>query len=131
MAQEMLVLNGTKDGTAEVFSVMFRFVIATPIVVNGTNVVPTPTTQLGDDQVTLIPTLPKEALDHDLIPQATKDAFDAGTQAWEVVSITRNEGDTIQEVLDRLQATYASRKSDFDTTYQLRWNRTGTTIDEV
>ena len=30
MAQELLVLNGTADGTAEVFSVMFRYVIATP-----------------------------------------------------------------------------------------------------
>ncbi len=131
MAQEMLVLNGVKDGTAEVFSVMFRYIIATPIQVNGTNVIPTPTTQLGEDQVTLIPTLPKEALDHNLIPQATKDAFDAGTQAWEVVSINRNAGDTVQNVLDRLQATYASRKTDFEAEYQLRWNRTGTTIDEV
>jgi len=114
LSQSSEVVGTNPDDTDRVVTrigLLFLYPVASPIQVGGTNVVPTPSNGL--------PEIGGRVLD-----QSEKDALDAGTWAFEVVSYTVRPEDqsmTNAQHLARAQEIYASRLATWLAAYDERW----------
>lgn len=116
MANEITVLDG--DGTDNNYNLLFLFPIATPKTAGGSNVV-----------VTASSTLP--ALGAAILQQAEKDALNAGTSAFRLVSFKKDTSLTLQQLQTKVREIYAAQKTVFDAWYAQAYQHVGTRIDSV
>jgi hypothetical protein len=121
MANELLGIESREGSTtgALVHTIMFLYTISSPITVNGTNVIPTPTTLDGSS------TLPRIVNDHNLLTAGEVTALDSGTMAYELTVITQNPGTSNAELLAAAQAKHAIMESNFLANYNIIYGISG------
>lgn len=108
MANEITVIEQAGADLA----LVFLYPIATPLQVGGANVVPTPSVGLP-------------ALAAVVFQSAEKAALDAGTAAFEVVSLTPDPALSPAQLLARAKVIYAAALAAFTSAYQLRYRWSG------
>lgn len=113
MANEIRILDG--DGNLE-YRVLFLFPIATPILVGGSNVVPTPTSGLDPLALAILTTNEENALN-------------AGTSAYQTVTFRKDPALTNPQLATRMKEIYAAQKAVFDAAYTARYQHVGTAIN--
>lgn len=112
---EITVIERTGKNSVQLF---FRYDIATPIQVNGVNVVPTPATGL--------PQIVQAVIDPGEVT-----ALDNGDAAWESVAFTLDTALTPAEIATRARQIYADKKAQYLALYAKRYEYSGTRINEV
>lgn len=112
MANEITALEKSPDGT---IAILFLYPIATPKVVGGQNVIPTPSAGLPPIAAAVL-TAPEKA------------ALDDGTSAFEVVSF-QHQGIAGAVLLAKVRSLYASRLSAAATRYATQYQFAGSRFD--
>lgn len=113
MAGEIIVLDG--NGRDE-YNIALLFPIAAPEQVSGANVVPTPAPEAGSLLAQCLTTL-------------EKDALNAGTLAYEIISFQKAAAATALELTARVQEIYTQRRGTFNAWYANRYQFVGTRRD--
>lgn len=109
MANEIIVMEQAADG---LFELCFLYPIPSPIQINGSNVVVTPSAELPP-------------IASAVMSAGEKTALDNGTAAFEPETFRRDPALTGGALLTKVQALYAQRKSEFDTRYAQRYEFAG------
>ena len=120
MADEILALE--RNGSRQ--TVLFLYPIAVPVVIGGSNVVPTPATNA--DATSALP-----AVAEAILTAQEKIDLDAGTLAYEVTSFSPQPGITGPQILAKVQAQYALLLAEFNTQYAARWEFSGQRFNAV
>ena len=122
MADEILILEG--DGGFH-YDLLLIFPIASPaqIGIPPANVVPTPTSV---DGVSVLSATAAASLS-----QAERDAFDAGTSAFRVVSFPKNPNFNNPQLLVAVRAEYAAQLARFTRWYDQTYLHSGARFDAV
>ena len=113
MADEILVLEGDRD---ERYRMLMLFPIASPAQAGGSNVVPTPSSDLDSTAA-------------DLLTAGEISALDGGTLAYRMTSMHKEPGLTNPQLVARVQAIYAAQLADFEAEYAVRYAHIGTRVD--
>lgn len=124
MADEILALENSGDRQ----NVLFLFPIAVPVLIGGSNVVPTPATGLDElgNPINLLPDVADAVL---TAPE--KAELDAGTLAYAVTSFRPPSGVTGAQILAKVQARYMIMLDDFNTDYDARYEFAGQRFNAV
>lgn len=120
MANEILVLERQiQTSERESFGLLFLSAINPPILDTlGTTVVPTPSS-----------TLPQLVLDHALLSAQEIAALDNGTGYWVASGVTRNSGETVPDLIQRVREMYAATMPDQIDELRNRYSLTGTRVN--